>query len=203
MKNNAQRFTEKELVKVNVIAKAAAELFDKNGYLETSLKDISNAAKLSKGGIYHYFTNKHEILFYIFDTYLDSLMLNLKEELKGISDTIEKIKFIMFRHLKHFNRHVPEARALLNHVHNLPQEYFRIIANRQKEYASILTDVLREFLGDGMDITKVKSITYIMFGMCNSIMYWYDPKGPVSLDELSEICFNIFMSGIGTFRTAS
>lgn len=200
MKMNPRKFSEKELVKVNVIARAAAKLFEKNGYLETSLKDISAAAKLSKGGIYHYFANKHELLYFILDSYMELLFGGLEEELKEIPDPSSKIQLIMYRHLKHYNKHVPEAKALLNHVHNLPAPYFKTIAEKQKKYARILTQVLLDFFNGGMDVNKAKAISYTMFGMCNSIMYWYDPKGPVTLDELSRISYDLFMTGINDYK---
>jgi len=199
MENSTKRFTEKELSKVSAIVKAAANLFDKNGYVETSLKDISTEAQLSKGGIYHYFSNKHDILFFILDNYMDRLLGGLEEELKEIPDSPSKIHFIMFRHLRHYNKQVPEARALLNHAHNLPSEYFEVISGKQKIYARILTDVLSELLSGSMGIDNLKAISYIMFGMCNSIMYWYDPDGPVSLEELSAICYDIFMDGTTSY----
>ncbi|MFZ0943499.1 MAG: TetR/AcrR family transcriptional regulator [Syntrophobacteraceae bacterium] len=199
MENSTKRFTEKELSKVSAIVKAAANLFDKNGYVETSLKDISTEAQLSKGGIYHYFSNKHDILFFILDNYMDRLLGGLEEELREIPDSPSRIHFIMFRHLKHYNKQVPEARALLNHAHNLPSEYFEVISGKQKIYARILTDVLSELLSGSMGIDNLKAISYIMFGMCNSIMYWYDPDGPVSLEELSKICYDIFMDGTTSY----
>ena len=53
MEKYPKQLTQKELGKMTSIAKAAAKLFHENGYLETSMDDISIAAKLSKGGIYH------------------------------------------------------------------------------------------------------------------------------------------------------
>src|SRR4030043_2482277 len=102
-----KQFNEKELNRMCVIGKAASKLFDEKGYLETSLRDISNAAKLSKGGIYHYFANKHEILYFILDNYMDLLLGGLERELKDISDNALKIRHILFRHLKLYNTKVP------------------------------------------------------------------------------------------------
>ena len=52
----------------------------------------------------------------------------------------------MFRHLRLYNTKVPEAKALLIDVRNLPSKYFRVIAAKQKQYASVLTDVLSDLL---------------------------------------------------------
>jgi AcrR family transcriptional regulator len=196
-----KQFNEKELNKMCVIGKAASRLFDEKGYLETSLKDISTAAKLSKGGIYHYFSNKHEILYFILDNYMDLLLGGLEEELKEMADNSSKIQFIMFRHLKLYNRNVPEAKALLIEAHNLPSKYFKAIAEKERKYAQILIDILSDYFDGSMQIDKLKAISFTLFGMFNSIMYWYNPEGPVTLEELSKIVYDIFLKGVSCYRT--
>ena len=44
------------------IIAAAEELFDRRGYANTSVQDILDALKISKGGFYHYFETKMELL---------------------------------------------------------------------------------------------------------------------------------------------
>jgi AcrR family transcriptional regulator len=200
MGNRVKHLNEKELNKMCAIGRAAAKLFDGKGYLETSLKDISIAAKISKGGIYHYFSNKHEILYFILDNYMDLLLGGLEEELNNIPDDPSKTQYIMFRHLKLYNKKVPEAKALLIEAHNLPSKYFKAIAEKQKKYAQISINVLSDLFEGRMQKDKLKAISYTLFGMCNSIMYWYDPKGPVTLEELSQIVYDIFMKGVSYYR---
>ena len=55
----------KQIKRINAIAKVSADLFSAKGYLETSMGDIAEAAKVTKGGVYHYFGTKTEILYYI------------------------------------------------------------------------------------------------------------------------------------------
>ena len=200
MKKWVKQLNGKEFNKMCVIGRAASKLFDENGYLETSLKDISVAAKMSKGGIYHYFSNKHEILYFVLDNYMDLLLGGLEEELKEIGDNASKIQFIMFRHLKLYNKNVPEAKALLIEAHNLPSKYFKAIAEKQKKYAQISIDVLADLFQGRMQKDKLKAISYTLFGMCNSIMYWYNPQGPVTLEELSQVVCDIFLNGVSCYK---
>jgi len=200
MKKWVKQLNGKEFNKMCVIGKAASKLFDENGYLETSLRDISVAAKISKGGIYHYFSSKHEILYFVLDNYMDLLLGGLEEELREMADNASKIQFIMFRHLKLYNRNVPEAKALLIEAHNLPSKYFKAIAEKERKYAQILIDLLSNYFDGSVQIDKLKAISFTLFGMFNSIMYWYDPQGPVTLEELSQIVYDIFMKGVGFYR---
>lgn len=203
MPGRADKFTEKEFEKRCAIGRAAAKLFDEKGYLETSLKDISHEARLSKGGIYHYFSSKHEILYFVLDNYVDLLLGGLEEELNEIPDNSSKIRFIVFRHLNLYNSKVPEARALLIDSRNLPSKYFRAIAAKEKKYAQIVTSVLSEFLNGSIPKDTLKATSYTLFGMCNAIMYWYNAEGPITLEELSQISYDIFMKGISSYKKVS
>jgi len=50
------------------ILDAAIELFDRNGYSETRIIDIANAAGISKGLVYNYFSSKEDILYAFTDS---------------------------------------------------------------------------------------------------------------------------------------
>lgn len=200
MKMITTEMSEKELQRKHAIGRVAAKLFHEKGYLETSLKDISSAANLSKGCIYYYFANKHEILYFILNTYMDHLMEGLEDELKHITEPQSKIRFIMSRHLTLYNNKVPEAKAILIDAHNLPSEYYRAVAKKQKNYAQVLSDALSEYFDGRMPMIHLKAISYILFGMCNSIMHWHNPEGPIKLEELSDICFHIFSSGVSFYK---
>ncbi len=73
------------------IAKTAAELFGTKSYLETNMDDIAAAARVTKGGVYHYyFKSKAEILYLICSTYVDLDLEKLEEPLARIEDPVEK-----------------------------------------------------------------------------------------------------------------
>jgi AcrR family transcriptional regulator len=99
MEKYLKQLSQKELSKMTSIAKAAAKLFDEKGYLETSMDDISSAAKLSKGGIYHYFSSKNEILYFISTNFMGFLLKDLEQQLEKIGGNLEKIQFIISRHI--------------------------------------------------------------------------------------------------------
>jgi len=53
------------------ILRTAARLFQQQGYHATSMNDVASALKLSKGGLYHHFQSKDEILFNRMDHAMD------------------------------------------------------------------------------------------------------------------------------------
>ena len=70
------RTAKNHLTKKRELVNIAEKLFLQKGYAETSVDDILSAAGLSKGGFYHYFKTKDEVLaesvgFFIEDTLLE------------------------------------------------------------------------------------------------------------------------------------
>ena len=59
---------------VEKILDAAAQLFLQKGYQNTSLQDIIDATKLSKGAVYHHFRSKEEIAQKVGDRLGDSML---------------------------------------------------------------------------------------------------------------------------------
>ena len=114
MRVKKKEFSDRNLKRVIRIGNVAAKLFNTKGYLQTTMDDITTAARFSKGGIYHYFSSKDEILFFVLDRYLDRVLQDLEHELEEIQNAREKIKFIISRHLRLYTENPAEAKTLLN-----------------------------------------------------------------------------------------
>ncbi len=178
------------------IARVASELFGTKGYLETSMDDIAAAARVTKGGVYHYFGSKPEILYFICSTYVDLDLENLEQSLAGIEGSIEKIKFIIFRHIEHYSTHEYGAKTLLNEAYCLPPKYFKRVKEKEKQYFRIVTRILSEYLGPQTKKDTVTAGAFTLFGMVNWIYHWYDPRKSLKPKELSGLIFEIFTRGV-------
>ena len=186
----------KQMKRINTIAKVSAQLFGIKGYLQTSVEDIAAAVRVTKGGVYHYFPNKTEILYFICSTYVDLDLEGLERSLSELQKCTEKIKFIVFRHINHYVSHTAAAKTLLNEAYNLPPRYLREVRARERRYFEIVCGVISEFLGTKSSKDLVTTLTFTLFGMMNWIYSWYDPKGAMNPEELSQLIYEVFTSGI-------
>ncbi|MBN2123361.1 MAG: TetR family transcriptional regulator [Deltaproteobacteria bacterium] len=190
--------SDKALKKQQEIGNAAARIFDKKGYLETNMDDIAAGAKTSKGGIYHYFSSKDEILFFILDSYMDIVLKDLESQLQAFQDSTSKLKWIIRRHIDLYVHHMAEAKTLLHDAHCLSPKRCKSIKVKERQYYRIVTEVLSEFFeGRGeIRLEELKAIAFLLFGMCNWTYHWYDPRGVIDPEEFSEITWIVFMKGI-------
>ena len=61
--------------------------------------------------------------------------------------------------------------------------------------------MLIRFFADKQSLpdSQISVITFLLFGACNWIFSWYDPKGAVNSEALSEIIWKIFLNGVDGF----
>ena len=172
--------TEKQLVahkkaKREQIIRGALQLFANNGYFNTSINDIANELKISKGLLYNYFDNKEQLLNEVIDFALkEASELNLSEEdLKDLSP-VEIFKEVIegyFKLLEEKKELWSLIVSLAIHVGSIPsvhqtissvyeeltkqlQDLFAMIGNKDPENEAIKLGALMDGVG----------IQYMIFG---------------------------------------
>jgi AcrR family transcriptional regulator len=191
-------FTEKGKSKIDEICQKATEVFSKRGYRNATLADVSRAADISKGGIYHYFSTKEELLYFILCRYMDQTLSELREEMKQFMTPQERIRVFVQHHIRHYRENLHESRLILHEAQNLPTNYWAIIRYKEKEYMKILKSSV-ESLSEAFENNprRVGLIAYSLIGMCNWPYMWFNPDGPVSPEELAEEISRIFLGELG------
>lgn len=87
-------------IKYKRLMEKAEELFIKLGYKAVSMDDIAEAAGISKMTIYKHFPSKEKLFLEVVLSLMDRVSAMLKEEMKKIPGTLEKINFMMNHNLK-------------------------------------------------------------------------------------------------------
>lgn len=81
--------------KKHEILRVAEELFCSRGYEETSVQDILDVIHGSKGGFYHYFVSKEDVLKQICAQRAQSSAALAGEKLAGITDPMERLNLAL------------------------------------------------------------------------------------------------------------
>lgn len=189
-----ESLTKKGRLKVDEICRNAAELFSSKGYMNTTLADVANAVQMSKGGIFHYFSTKEELLFLILCRYMDQTLVALRAKLTSKASPQQKITSFVHHHIGHYRDNFNESRLILHEIENLPSDYLEIIESKEKEYTGILVKAIEELVSNNRESARrAKIAAYSLIGMCNWPYMWYDPNGPVSPEELADEICGIFL----------
>lgn len=184
----------------DIIAEAAAVLFEKKGYTETSMHEISNAAKWSKGTIYYYFSKKHEILFHILNKYMDLILEGLEKELKEPMDSLSRVRQLISYQINFYVKNMSIGKILFHEAYLLPPKYRKIVFDKERRYRQMVADVLSDFLDRRITKDESTALTFTLIGMCNWPYSWYNPRKSLTVSQLVDIVSELFCDGLCGYK---
>jgi len=188
-------FTEKGKQKIADICKIAARVFDEKGYVVATLEDVAQAVGVTKGGIFHYFTRKEELLFLILYRYVDASLQALKKKLERCKSPHERIYVFIQHHLENYQQNQAESRLALRERTNLSKNYLRMVKGLERQYREILKSLLRSLMKDRKKQDEMLC-TYTLLGMVSFPYAWFNPKGRKKSRNLVDLIYRIFVGGL-------
>ena len=181
------------------ILRTAARLFQQRGYDATSMNDVAAALKLSKGGLYHHFQSKDEILFEIMNHAMDMTEELVLTPVRGIADPEERLRALIRLHIEVvLSPRDREITVMLHENHPLPPGLRKRINTRKKDYVhfveNLMADVQRARRAKG-SITP-RAAAFALLGMINWIYQWYKPEGDLQTASLVPQFTDLVFGGI-------
>jgi AcrR family transcriptional regulator len=185
------------------ILRTAARLFQQRGYDATSMNDVAAALKLSKGGLYHHFQSKDEILFEIMNHAMEITQERVLNPVRGIADPEERLRALIRLHIEVvLSPRDREITVMLHENHPLPPTLRKRINSRKKEYIHFLENLIGEVQEKGRQQTKIKvsprAAAFALLGMINWIYQWYKPEGELQAQNLVPQFTDLIFGGILT-----
>jgi TetR/AcrR family transcriptional regulator, cholesterol catabolism regulator len=178
--------------------RVAARLFQQQGYDATSMNDVAAALRLSKGGLYHHFQSKDEILFDLMNHALDLTQERVLDPVRRVVDPEHRLRLLIKLHVEVvLSARDREITVLLHENHPLPPSLRRQINARKKEYIHFVETLISEVqqLRRAASDVTARAATFALLGMINWLYQWYKPDGVLNAEEIAEQFTKIFFSG--------
>jgi AcrR family transcriptional regulator len=169
------------------ILRTAARLFQQRGYDATSMNDVAASLKLSKGGLYHHFQSKDEILFEIMNHAMDITEERVLGPVRGVATPEERLRTLIRLHIEVvLSPRDREITVMLHENHPLPPALRKRINTRKKEYVHFLENLIGEVQRSRRASARVspRAAAFALLGMINWIYQWYKPEGELQVQNL-------------------
>ena len=179
-----ERARRRAAVRRKEILTAAAKVFRRKGFAEAGMRDIAALAELSPGNLYHYFSGKHEILFFCQTSWLDHMIAHLRS-LSKEQDIASQVGDVLNEHILSLLEDWEGSIAHLE-VDGLPADLRDNLMQRRDEYERGLRRLIERGMRSGaFQAGDSVLITRAILGALNWTARWFKPEGHQSAAELA------------------
>jgi len=181
------------------IIDAAAEIFHRQGYSDTSVQNVADAVGILKGSLYYYIDSKDDLLYRVLLEVHDAAH-TIIEEVTAMNDLtpLERLDAYVRRHVEYNIRNLTKV-AVYYHDYKLLAPERRAEIRRQRR---MYEDFVEGLIGEAQDRGEVAAdldrhvLANCLFGAVNSIYTWYRPGGKVSPSQLADTLARFMLAGV-------
>jgi AcrR family transcriptional regulator len=177
---------------------AAIELFARLGYHATSMRAIAAAAEVQPAAIYHWYPSKEAILVRLQDDFMDRLTEKVVAALDAQDAPALKLAAAVREHVVFHGLHRREAFVTDSEIRALTDGPRQALIAQRDEYQATFVELIRDGIRDGsLRVSDARVAAYAILLQCTGVALWFDPEGPLPLDEVAELHVELVLGSLG------
>jgi TetR/AcrR family transcriptional regulator, cholesterol catabolism regulator len=180
------------------ILRVATDLFGKQSYPATSMRDIASEVGILAGSLYAHIDGKETLLLEIIQQgiaeFLDAVSAGLAEE--GSAD--DKLRAMILAHVLVVAKQPQKTQIVFHQWRYLSEDKQRVVRVERAAYQALFRDVLESGVRDGTfgaDI-DVRVTVLSILGALNWTPEWLSPEGPVPVEEIASRLSASVLNGV-------
>jgi len=185
------------------ILETAGDLFRRQGYHATSMREIARNVRLQGSSLYAHIHSKEELLAAIVEEAADAFVAAAG----GVDRTLpprERLRQLARAHLQVMCDELPHATVFFHEWSHLPQPLRSELVQRRDAYQAHFSEVVRAGVADGSFTVEDPALaTLFVLSALNWTYQWLDPHGRLDLDALAQRYADMLLLGLGDASTAA
>ncbi|MGH3630108.1 MAG: TetR/AcrR family transcriptional regulator [Sciscionella sp.] len=183
------------------VLRVAVKLFNERGYDGTSMEVLSQKLGITKSAIYHHVPSKEELLRLAVNRAMDGLFAVAEQAAAIPGRAVDRLEHLVRGSVLVLVEQLPFVTLLLRVRGNTKAE--RAAIARRREFDQIVTGLVTQAGGDGDLRSDIDPATTarLLFGMVNSLIEWYRPRGGSSGADLADAITKVAFDGLRVRRT--
>ncbi|MFC0527086.1 TetR/AcrR family transcriptional regulator [Phytohabitans kaempferiae] len=174
----------------------AAAMFRRLGYARTSTRELATRLGIQSGSLYHYINGKDDLLYQI----CSSALTHIEEAVRkatAAAPVERKLEVVIKRHLISALTDSDSHATMLVELKALSAERKAAVIRQRDQYEELIRTIIEESQAAGVvraDI-EAKYLTLGLLNLLNWSIFWFDPDGPLTEDELARVLAAVFLDG--------
>jgi AcrR family transcriptional regulator len=180
------------------LVSVATGLFAAQGYEATSVQQIVQAAGVTKGGFYHHFASKDELLFEVYHRVLAEQTSRLEEIASGPGDPAQRLAAVVADVIATSVENLDELTVYLHSAHALPADQRAAMRAERRRYHLRVRRLIEEGQRSGVFTSDVPAdvAVHFVYGAINQLATWYRRGGKLSAADLAAHFDRLLLTGL-------
>ncbi|MDQ0298763.1 AcrR family transcriptional regulator [Salibacterium salarium] len=182
------------------ITEAALQLFEEYGFHAVTVDTIVRNSGTSKGGFYHNFKSKDELLYTIHESFITYIIDKAYEAHTSYSTPAEQLYETVHSFVRMFEVYQAHVTVFYQESLYLSPVYFDSIKKKRDRYKDMMFSVVKEGKrrGEFREELPVPVMSMAIFGMINWTYKWYKTDGEYEVREIADIYADLIMQSVLT-----
>jgi AcrR family transcriptional regulator len=180
------------------IVSAAVELFATQGYDATSVTQVIERARLTKGGFYHHFASKDALLFEVYGDLITRQLERMDAILARGLPPADTLRAIIVDLVESTAASSQRALVFWRELHRLGDEHTSAYRAARRRYHDEVRRLIRagQASGEFAQVASADTITFTIFGVINELPLWYRPSGRKKAAQIGTELADFVLAGL-------
>jgi AcrR family transcriptional regulator len=186
----------------NQILKAAIELYGRQGYHVTTIREVAERAKVSVGLIYQYVHDKEDVLFLALVEVLDSYLREIPLALEGVADPMERFRAAVHAYGRVIDERIEATLLVYRETKSLGRARRELLKAKEIESNTLISDTIEDCIRAGLfDDVDVEMLTYMIVMFCHAwaLKSWRF-RGQLTIAQYVERGLRLMLNSVLTTR---
>jgi TetR/AcrR family transcriptional regulator, cholesterol catabolism regulator len=161
------------------------------------MRAIAAQADVQPAAIYHWYASKEAILVRLQDDFMEHLTERVLEGMASQDRPALKLAAAVREHVVFHGLHTREAFVTDSEIRALREKPRAALIAKRDDYQRMFSELIRDGIRDGtLRTSDVHVATYAILLECTGVALWFDPNGPLSLDEVAEVHVELVLGSL-------
>lgn len=199
------RETSKGLRTSEVIRATALDLFYRQGYEATTLRQVADGVGIKVGSVYNHITGKEELLAEIMQSVMEKIIAAVHDAIEGLpDDPVERFDRAFAAHIRFHAEHARATFVGNSELRSLSHATLEDVLARRAAYESFLRQLVEDIaVRTDAAVIDPQLQTYSFLAMGHHVASWYRPDGPRPLEEIVDVYVRFARRQLGVDTSTS
>lgn len=180
------------------ILSAAVDLFADHGYDATSVSQVISRAGVAKGGFYHHFASKDELLIAVYGELINRQLEGMERILAERRSPAETLRLLIMDLVETTAASAREALVFSRELSQLGNSRIMQMRSQRRKYHNAMIRLVREAQERGQfsSVASPEIVTFTIFGIINEMPRWYRPAGRMRPEQIATEIADLVLAGL-------